>query len=500
VTPNLTTPTDAPPKVSDASKRRDSSWDIRNAPRNYISLVLFQVGSALFSFGAVWLITRHLGSEGYGGIIAIIAASQVAQILVNWTSVAVVRFGVDEFIETEKIAKSFWLIFLVLVANLTIVAGLSSFWFPPLADWLKLRPESFWLVMTHFTVTALWIHVQMSLQGAKKPRVQGFLQMIERLFIFTGLFALTAAAWLTPSWAMICYIAAPAAAMIFGIFQLRKYIWSRFSVDRAFVKKFFTYSLPLLPFSLVGYFSGSYVDAIFLSKFLSTSDLGVYSVATQINGIALQLPTLANTLLLPLFVTLQRETENQRSFNYFRNVLPTLTLLWGLACTALAFVAYYAIPLAFGAEFREATVPLWILLASATIGIPIVIGYSALSNATSTTYISMIAAVLSSITNIAANFTLIPRYGLAGCAIATAIAYSAGVTTFAILVNRDTKMPLSWVYAAILPCIAGTISFYVMQNAWLGLLVCVGTSFLIGYLYKDSLNKTFLFLKNFRTT
>ncbi len=159
--------------MSDASKRRDSSWDIRNAPRNYISLVLFQVGSALFSFGAVWLITRHLGSEGYGGIIAIIAASQVAQILVNWTSVAVVRFGVDEFIETEKIARTFWLIFLVLAANLIIVAALSSFWFPPLADWLKLRPESFWLVMTHFTVTALWIHVQMSLQGAKNAARPG---------------------------------------------------------------------------------------------------------------------------------------------------------------------------------------------------------------------------------------------------------------------------------------------------------------------------------------
>ena len=70
IEPQITQPT--------SHERQSSSWDIRNAPRNYAALVAYQVLSAAFSFGAVWLITRHLGSEGYGGIVAIIAASQVA--------------------------------------------------------------------------------------------------------------------------------------------------------------------------------------------------------------------------------------------------------------------------------------------------------------------------------------------------------------------------------------------------------------------------------------
>lgn len=497
MTPDLTTPTDAPPKVSDASKRRDSSWDIRNAPRNYISLVLFQVGSALFSFGAVWLITRHLGSEGYGGIIAIIAASQVAQILVNWTSVAVVRFGVDEFIETEKIARTFWLIFLVLAANLTIVAALSFFWFPPLADWLKLRPESFWLVMTHFTVTALWIHVQMSLQGAKKPRVQGFLQMIERLMIFAGLFALTAAAWLTPSWAMICYIAAPAAAMIFGIFQLRKYIWSRFSVDRAFVKKFFTYSLPLLPFSLVGYFSGSYVDAIFLSKFLSTSDLGVYSVATQINGIALQLPTLANSLLIPLLISLEKETQRHRTKRFFNDVLPTAVLVWGLLCAVAAFSSFFLVPHVFGTEFAASVIPLWILLTASCVGLPVLIGYSALSHTLSATYMSAISAILASIANLVLNFLLIPRYGMIGCAWATLISYFVSASTFALLLRKLKVLSLSWIHLAMIPAVAGALTISLTRNAVLSFLVCASLVFLVAYWKRGALDETLRFLRNF---
>lgn len=486
-------------QISPSHERQGSSWDIRNAPRNYVALVAYQVLSAAFSFGAVWLIQRHLGSEGFGGIVAIIAASQVAQIFVNWTSTAVVRFGVDEFIETEKISRTFWLRTIVVVVNLVIVVLVSQLWFPTLADWLKLPPQTFWLVIAHFAVTVIWIHVQMSLQAAKLPRTQGLLQMIERLLIFVGIFALTAAARLAPVEAMLCYIVAPATVAAVGLFQLRHYIGTRFDVDRAFVRRVFAYSIPLLPFSLVGYFSGSYVDAVFVSKFMTTHDLGIYSLATQINGIALQLPTLANTLLFPLFVTMQRETGNQRSLNYFRNILPTLTLLWGLTCTALAFVAYFAIPFFFRAEFQAATGPLWILLTASTIAIPVAIGYSAISNATSTTYISMIAAVLSAIANIVANFVLIPRYGLAGCAVATTIAFFVSAAAFAVLARRDLKIPLSWTFAAIVPCIAGTVSLCILQNPWVGLSVCMAISFLIAYLFRDSLNKTFVFLKTFST-
>lgn len=441
-------------KTGDLAERRTSDWDIRNAPRNYISLVAYQVGSAFFSFGAVWVITNYLGSEGYGGIVAIIAASQVAQVLVNWTSIAVVRFGVDEFIETEKIARTFWLRFLVLTANLLLVAALSFLWFPPLSDWLNLTPVDFWLVLAHFAVTVLWIHVQMSLQGAKLIRMQGLLQMVERLLIIAGLFGLLAAASLTPTLAMICYIAAPAAAMFFGLLILRRYIWARFSVDRLFLQKFVAYSLPLLPFSLVGYFSGSYVDAVFVSKFLSTRDLGIYSVATQINGIALQLPTLASTLLLPLFVTMQRETARDRSFNYFRNVLPTLTLFWGLICTALALAAYFIVPVFFGVEFQAASSALWILLVGSAIALPALLGYFPFTHANSATYISMTGAVAAAITNIGANFILIPRFGLVGCALATALSYFVNVSVAALFLRKTAGLPLSWNFLALLPAAA----------------------------------------------
>ena len=68
--------------------RRDAGWDVRHGPRNYVSLISAQTASAVLSFAAVWLATRLLGSTGYGGVVAIIAASQaIGQLAVNWTSV-----------------------------------------------------------------------------------------------------------------------------------------------------------------------------------------------------------------------------------------------------------------------------------------------------------------------------------------------------------------------------------------------------------------------------
>jgi O-antigen/teichoic acid export membrane protein len=483
---------------SDASTRQSANWDIENAPKNYISLVLSQGGSALFAFASVWLITKILGAEGYGGVVAVIAASQVAQVLVNWTSYAVVRFGVDEFIETEKIARTFWLRFFILVPNLVLVLLASNFWFPPLADWLKLPAETFWLVFLHFASTVLWIHIQFGLQAVKMPRLQGGLVTIERVLIFTSLLILLGADKLNSFSAMMAYASIPLLMFFVGFFYLREFIFARFSFDKQFIKKIVVYSLPLIPFSLVGYFSGSYVDAVFISKFLSIRDLGIYSVATQINGITLQLPTLANSLLTPFFITLLKESRTRVLNDYFKDIFPSLILAWSFFCVFMAFAGYFFIPLIFGWEFAEAVPPLWILLAASGFGLPVLIGYSALSNATSTTYISMFAAIFSALANIAFNFLLIPKFGAEGCAWATVITYFVSVSTFYILLRRKNRIPLSWTFQAMLPMLSSAIAFSLTRNPFVSLLICIMIGVLIIFLHKNSLRAAFNFLKKFR--
>ncbi len=482
--------TETASKISDAEARRNSRWDLSNAPRNYIWLVVFQGGSALFSFATVWLVTRYLGSEGYGGIVAIIAASQVAQVFVNWTSFSVTRFGVEEFVDTERIARTFWVRLGILAANMAVILSLAKFWFPPLAGWLRLPPEAFWLVVLHFVVIAFWLHIQLSFQGAKLPRTNSLLQMVERIILLGLFLGLIGLGWFDGFSAMSGYIIVPAAMACIGIYKLRKFVFFRFTIDRKFVMKLVAYSVPLLPFSLLGYFAGSFVDAIFISKYLSTKELGQYSVASQISSIALQLPILANSLLLPFFVTLESESDSEKTQPYFKHAVPGLTLIWGIGCSLAGLAGNYAIPLIFGDEFASVGLPLWVLLAASIVLFPVYIGYAPLSNSTSKTYISMYAAIFAASANIAGNFILIPRFGMAGSAWATLLANIIWFFAFALLLRRAVELPLSWTSLALVPGVLAATAFSVGFGPWLSLVTCLVASSLIVYIFKSSFRET----------
>lgn len=487
-----------PDQIAPPSERQSSEWDIRNAPGNYLSLIAFQAGSSIFAFAAVWLITRHLGSDGYGGVVAVIAASQVAQVFVNWTAVAVVRFGVDEFIDTGRIARTFWVRLAALAINLAFVVGASVWWFGPLAGWLKLTPETYWLVLTHILVTAIWVHVQMSLQAAKMLRLQGMLMMIERLVIMLAIIALLAGAGLSPATAVVSYIAAPLVMIVAGIFVLRRLIFGSFSPDGEFLRKLFAYSLPLLPMAVVGYLGSVYVDAVFISSYLSTTDLGTYAVATQINGVLLQVPTLANTLLLPLFVTLSREDQMARLQKFFDRILPVLTLAWGLVCTLFAFVAAFAIPLVFRPEFEASIVPLWILAVSSGVALPALMGYQALGHSISATNISLWATVCSAIVKIGLIVLLIGTLGVIACSWSTVAGFAAAVIVAGLLLRRRVLIRLSWTNAAMLPVVLGGLVVWWTTSVWLGLASVLLITLILGFFLRDAAGDLLAFFDLFR--
>ncbi len=459
-----------------------------------------QGGSAVFAFASVWLLTRAIGSEGYGGVVAIIAASQMVQIFVNWTSVSVVRFGVEEFVETGKISGAFWGRSLILLPNLFLILLLSPWWLPLVSHWLKLPPETHWLLLVHFTVTVVWLHVQQGLQGAKLPRWHGMLGAVERVLVFAillSLFAFGGLTWINALWG---YISAAGVMVLIGIWRLSPFLSFRFNADLSQLRSIILFSLPLIPFSIVGYLSGSYIDAIFILQYLSKAELGIYSVATQINGLTLQLPTLANALLIPLFVTLQTENKSHKKNAFFKEVLPSLTLGWGAFCTLMAFGGYFAIPLIFGRDFSGSVAPLWILFAASTTAFPVLAGFSAQSNSTSATYIAMIAAIASSAANVAADFLLIPSFGMEGCAWATVITFFVGTSCFVTILKIKQQIPVSWLFMAMLPGLSGAVCFSLSGNPWLSLLVCAVITILVIYLQFSSLKDTYYFIKGLRRT
>ena len=207
-------------------ERRSASWDLSQGPKNYAALVAAQVASGILSFAAVWLATRLLGSSGYGGVVAIIAASQaIGQLAVNWTSASVSVYGVQEFVQTGHISKPFWTRFWIFLPNVLIVIVTAPLWLPLLSSLLKLSPEAYLFVLAHFVTNALWIHIQQGLQGAKLIRLQGSLLTLERVLVLLIVVACAATGKATFLTIALAYIFAPLGASAAGLWALRKFIF-----------------------------------------------------------------------------------------------------------------------------------------------------------------------------------------------------------------------------------------------------------------------------------
>src|SRR5437773_692239 len=136
-------PNSQPALLPRDTSRQNAAWDLLHAPKNYLALISAQALGSLLSFSSVWLATRYLGPAGYGGVVALITAAQIAMMVaVSWTSISVARYGCEEFVRTGQIASTFWTRLIILVPNLVLVLATAPFWLPRLAGVLNLPANS----------------------------------------------------------------------------------------------------------------------------------------------------------------------------------------------------------------------------------------------------------------------------------------------------------------------------------------------------------------------
>lgn len=446
------------PEQMNRIDRQHAGWDLAEAPRNYAALVAAQVAGALLSFGSVWLAARTLGTAGYGGLAALLAAAEiVALVAVNWSALAVARYGCDEFVQTGRIASTFWVRLAVVVPNLALVAVTSPLWFPRLSEALRLPAGSGWLVLSVLLAATAWLHVQHALHGVKLLRLRGWLLVLERAVVFAAMGALaatgTASVWRV-GW---LYVLAPAVASVVGILALRPFIRPVGGLDRTLLRPMLRFSMPEIPSLILFALSTRYLDAVFIAHWFSHAMLGVYTVAYQVAGLVQQVPTLAGYLLMPLLMTLPGDRREDSTARFLHEVLPPLTLCWTLGCALVAVSGAYGLPWLFGPGFDDAGALLWPLMAASAFVGPLVMGYTPIATARARTYVTMIGITASAGVNVLLNWLLIPRLGLIGCAWATAAAYGAAcVAVFLTVHGRDTaRRP--WTLVATCPIVLGAL-------------------------------------------
>jgi O-antigen/teichoic acid export membrane protein len=216
------------------------------------------------------------------------------------------------------------------------------------------------------------------------------------------------------------------------------------------------------------------------------------------NGILMQFPLLAGSLLLPLFVTLHASGKPERVSAYMRDVVPLLTLAGGLVGVLAALAMMFFIPLAFGVEVNEAVIIFWILMSAAVLAIPILVGFAPFTNAVSATYVASVAAPVAAVVNVFANWMLIPSYGLKGCAWATVLAYGASVIVFIAFGRARFDLAHKWTIPAVVPVLAASGYASYTGDLLTAAILAFVTAFVIVLIWRSAIRSGLQTLKDYR--
>jgi O-antigen/teichoic acid export membrane protein len=186
---------------------------------------------------------------------------------------------------------------------------------------------------------------------------------------------------------------------------------------------------------------------------------------------------------MPLFVTLQVDGQEDRAKRFVSDVLPVFSLLWGVLCAFAAVFGSYLLPVLFGPAFRPIESLLWPLMAGAVMVAPVLMGYAPFSSSRSVTYIAMIGAVVAAVVNVILNFFLIPRFGLLGCAWATATAQAMNMIVVVLLVHSRLRVARTWPFWAVIPSVvaAGYASLFEAYFAALLPLLLMSAALILFY-------------------
>lgn len=176
-------------------------------------------------------------------------------------------------------------------------------------------------------------------------------------------------------------------------------------------------------------------DVVMIGTLANARDAGIYAAMVRLSDLAVFGLTAANAITAPMISELYssgRRAELQRLLTLSSRAV----LVFTLAVGAVLVVGGHWIAALFGPEFTSGVGALWILLAAQVVNAATgPVGY--LMTMTGHQNAVLVIQGLAAAINVALNWLLIPLYGMAGAAIATATAIVFWNVVMFVYVNRQ---------------------------------------------------------------
>jgi O-antigen/teichoic acid export membrane protein len=208
------------------------------------------------------------------------------------------------------------------------------------------------------------------------------------------------------------------------------------SWDTALWRQSWRFALPAYASSVVVYFNYR-LDEVLIARFLTPVELGHYAIAVALVERLWILTGAVGFALLP-HLTSARDRDPALAAQVARHVL-----VWtGLACLGLFVLADVVVRTLYSTDFAPAVSPLrWLLPGILTLSVARVIVGEILAR--KKPELNLVASVLATTVNLAANLVLIPRLGITGAAIASSLSYTILSALIVWFYRRETGLPIT---------------------------------------------------------
>jgi O-antigen/teichoic acid export membrane protein len=449
--------------------------------------VLMAVGLAftnLASFLFMAILARALGSASFGiftlGFSVFSVASAIALLGMDK---AILRYIAPAYAKGDLEKSRFILrrIARYSLASSLLVSVVIFASAGPLAESLFLKPETadsirlFSLCITPFVLSVLGYS---ALQSIKNIRYQ----VVARNFIEPGVKLAGAVALLLipgfwTGWPVVVLGAAFLAAAAFSGGKIRRIMGRvKGGIDAAWSDRemlFYSFPLFLTAIFSMGLFR---LDVLFLGRFGTTEEVGIYGATFQMASLGAFGLTIANLVFSPYIAASFHNGEREKLEQMFKTVSRWVLILT-LPFLAAVYLYSGQILSVYGESFRAGAPVLVILTCGYTVA-----NFSGISGSVLTMAGYARAVLVNTLCTCAvaffACFFLVPRFGMTGAALASALAMStlSGLRFFQVYrltgitpMDRTTIKPMVATLAAVVIFMVVDYYFY-SPNNWKGVL------------------------------
>jgi len=392
--------------------------------------------------------TRYLNPHQFGVLAIVHTVGQLLTVAFEaGVPNATTRFYYDERTDADR--RRLLTTLFVLVMGIAIAGALVALWLGPLV-WPSIAPDVPFHPYVSLTIVGLVCSV-VAVVPRQLFRVTSRVRLFSALSLAQGVFtAGVSIALLTVGdlGVMASILGGLIASAVFGVVflaYLLPYLTWGFSLRRA--RSALAFGLPDIPVQ-VGGWALKVADRLILQAYVPLAAVGLYSLGYTLGGTPIGLIAAAvNAGIMPFFYRMASEESPRECGRIFSGIAAYNAALFAFLALGTMLFAREVILVFATPEYlpAEAVVPLiaWGAVFRGLENVPV----RSIYVAKKTLYLPAVFVVPAAL-NVALNFVLIPRWGIAGAAWATLLSYPALVGLTLLAAQRLYYIPYDYVRIA----------------------------------------------------